>query len=171
MTNTGKITLTVIFILLVFVGVSSYYFFSKENKSLVNNNKQMMTETSSKEDQKDVDTLVQDINTQSSGKYVEYSQDIDLSDSTKIVYFFFANWCPTCIPVDKEISENLSQIPEGLTIIRVNYNDTETDKFEQDLANKYEITYQHTFVLTDSGGSVLKKWNGGGLDKIIDNIN
>jgi thioredoxin 1 len=91
-------------------------------------------------------------------------------ESTKKVIFFYANWCPTCIPVDKELSEKESQIPDGVIVIRVNYNDTDTDQSEKELAKKYGVTYQHTFVQIDSDGNVITKWNGGSLNELTKNI-
>ncbi len=55
-------------------------------------------------------------------------------------------------------------------IVRVNYNDTETDANEEALADEHGITYQHTFVLIENGQQV-KKWNGGGLAKLLSEIN
>lgn len=105
------------------------------------------------------------------GRYITYSQSTFQEISTEnVVLFFYANWCPNCIPVDKEISKNINKIPDNTTIVRVNYSDNETDEDEKDLATKYGITYQHTFVLTDKSGMVIQKWNGGNLDTILDNI-
>lgn len=104
-------------------------------------------------------------------RYIAYSQNSFKEISADyIVLFFYANWCPNCIPVDKEISENINKIPQNTTIVRVNYSDNETDEDEKDLAAKHGITYQHTFVLTDKTGVEIKKWNGGNLDTILDNI-
>lgn len=107
----------------------------------------------------------------SQSKYIEYSEDIlgRTLDSNRVL-FFYANWCPTCRPVDKEISENESRIPDGYVIIRVNYNDTDTDKEEEALANKYEITYQHTFIEIDKNGEVIQSWNGGDFDMLLGKI-
>lgn len=57
-----------------------------------------------------------------------------------------------------------------MVIFRVNYNDPETDDQEKELAKKYEITYQHTFVQVDEGGNVITKWNGGGLTELLENL-
>ena len=91
-----------------------------------------------------------------SNKYIEYVNPETLeTKSSKVVLYFFANWCPTCIPVDKEFKANEDKIPEGVTVIRVNYNDPDTDSNEKALSKKYGITYQHTFVQIDEKGNVL----------------
>jgi len=45
---------------------------------------------------------------------------------------------------------------------RVNYNDGETDSFEEGLAREFGIAYQHTKVIIQDGERVLKSpetWN------------
>ena len=108
---------------------------------------------------------------QKEGTYVPFSPEV-LANSTnsKTVLFFYANWCPTCKPADASFTQNLTQIPADVTVIRVNYNDTETDQAEKDLAKKYGITYQHTFVQIDANGSEVTKWNGGGIDELLSNL-
>jgi len=71
-----------------------------------------------------------------------------------VVLFFRASWCPTCIAVDKDIKANLKAIPESLTILDVDYDNS------TDLKKKYGVTYQHTFVQVDAQGNLIKKWNG-----------
>lgn len=108
---------------------------------------------------------------QSGSRYQEYSSDVLTSAATtKRVLFFYANWCPTCRPTDANFRENENKIPEGVTLIRVNYNDTDTDQEEKDLAKKYGITYQHTFVQIDEKGNQVTKWNGGQINELLANI-
>lgn len=103
--------------------------------------------------------------------YIEYSPSaLTAASTSRIVLFFYANWCPTCRPTDAEFKANSSQIPPGVTVIRVNYNDTETDQTEKDLAKDYGVTYQHTFVQIDSSGAALTKWNGGGIAQLRANL-
>ena len=104
-------------------------------------------------------------------RYVEYSKAaLDQAAGNRRVLFFYANWCPTCRPTDVDLSANKSKIPEDVTVIRVNYNDPETDQEEKDLARKYDITYQHTFVQIDSQGKEVTKWNGGKTDELLAKI-
>lgn len=108
-------------------------------------------------------------NTQS--RYIEYSDGVleNNLDNNRIL-FFYANWCPTCRPVNKEISENSDRIPEGFVVIRTNYNDDETDKNEEQLANKYNVSYQHTFVELDKNNDVIQIWNGGDFTTLLSKI-
>lgn len=100
--------------------------------------------------------------------YIPYSSTVLASTAAKKrVLFFFANWCPTCIPTDKEFQASTDKIPADVAVIRVNYQDTDTDQEEKDLAKKYGVTYQHTFVEIDAQGNKVTSWNGGGVDELI----
>ena len=104
-------------------------------------------------------------------RYVQYSKAaLDSASSGRRVLFFYASWCPTCKPADASFTQDASKIPDDVTLIRVNYNDPETDQEEKDLAKKYGITYQHTFVQIDGTGKEVTKWNGGQIDELLSNI-
>lgn len=104
-------------------------------------------------------------------KYVEYSGTaLEEAAGKKRVLFFYANWCPTCRPADADFRANPNKIPPGAVVIRVNYNDTETDQEEKDLSEMYGVTYQHTFVHIDENGKELTKWNGGDTDELVENL-
>lgn len=105
------------------------------------------------------------------GRYVPFSPEVLANTSnSRRVLFFYANWCPTCRPANESFSGNEADIPDDVTLIRVNYNDTETDQAEKELSNKYGVTYQHTFVQIDGNGDVVTKWNGGQIDELLRNI-
>lgn len=92
----------------------------------------------------------------SPGAYVPYSSGLAASaaQTGKAVLFFRASWCPTCKALDSDIRARLAEIPEGLTILDVDY-DRETE-----LKQRYGVTYQHTFVQIDAQGSAVHKWSG-----------
>lgn len=107
----------------------------------------------------------------SDAHYVVYSKTaFDDAAGTRRVLFFYANWCPICKPADADFTANVSKLPSDVTLIRVNYNDTDTDQEEKDLAKQYGITYQHTFVQIDAQGKEVAKWNGGQTDELLANI-
>lgn len=109
--------------------------------------------------------------TDASLSYAEYNpQVMDSTQNTRRVLFFYANWCPTCREAHADFVSKLTSLPQGVSVIRVNYNDSDTDDTEKALANKYGISYQHTFVEIDAEGNLLKKWNGGGVDELLTNI-
>lgn len=104
-------------------------------------------------------------------RYLEYSKTaFESSAGSRRVLFFYANWCPICKPADASFRNQESQIPQDVRVIRVNYSDSDTDQDEKDLAKKYGITYQHTFVQIDSQGQEITKWNGGQIEQLLTNI-
>lgn len=96
--------------------------------------------------------------------YLNYSQAAydASSDKTRVLYFY-ANWCPTCKVANAEFSKTPNGLPEDVVIFRINYNDSDTTDEHKELAKKYDITYQHTFVQVDQDGNEITKWNGGGV--------
>lgn len=101
-----------------------------------------------------------------SANYVTYTPAAfaDAKKDGKTILFFWATWCGTCAFLDDELKKRSSELPADLTILRTNY-DTETD-----LKNKYGVVYQHTLVQVDKDGSEIKKWSGGGVDLIKQQI-
>lgn len=99
------------------------------------------------------------------------SQEFEKNKSKRRVLFFYANWCTTCRPVNAEFLERANQIPGDVVVYRVNYKDSDTDETEKALAERYKITYQHTFVQVNQDGDAIKKWNGGNLADLIKNVN
>lgn len=91
----------------------------------------------------------------STGSYAPYTADAVANASGKVVLAFFAEWCPSCVAADKDLMANGGDIPSDLTVLKVNYDDSD------DLKEKYNITAQHTFVQVDSAGELIKKWRGG----------
>ena len=100
------------------------------------------------------------------GSYEAYSADkLARAETGDVVLFFHASWCPSCRGLNSSIESNLKSIPEGVTILKTDY-----DK-ETDLKKKYGITYQHTFVQVDKDGNLIKKWNGSpSLDSLLAQI-
>ena len=98
--------------------------------------------------------------------YVDYSpEELERHQARgATLLFFHAAWCPTCRSADTDISKNGNAFPPELAILKVNY-----DK-ERDLKRRYNVTTQHTFVQIDSEGNEIKKWIGGGVALINQQI-
>lgn len=104
-------------------------------------------------------------------RYVPYSRAVfEGAVSGRRVLYFYANWCPICRPADQNLRENESKISRDVTVIRVNYNDPDTDQEEKDLAKKYGVVYQHTFVQIDGEGKEVASWSGGQIEELLANI-
>ncbi len=81
-----------------------------------------------------------------------------------VVYFFKANWCPTCQALQKELDTGINTLPNGTTIVTVDYDNSKA------LQTKYAVTYQHTLVQIDATGAEITKWQGGGVVQIAEKI-
>lgn len=143
---------------------------SEDTKMIDDKDVMMQKDSSTDSGQKAVMEKTTDMQ-KSSDRYVEYSKELlEGSASNRRVLFFYASWCPSCKPSDADLKANSSKIPQDVTVIRVNYNDPETDQEEKNLAKKYGITYQHTFVQIDGQGKEVTKWNGGKITELLANI-
>lgn len=104
------------------------------------------------------DAMVADdteMTTKSAGSYESYAPSkLAMAETGKVVLFFRAPWCPTCRALDADIKSHLQDIPQGVTILDVDYDSSSA------LKQKYGVTYQHTLVQVDATGNQLKKWSG-----------
>jgi len=183
--NKGTI-ITLLILALISVGIFAY---SKSNQS---RSSSMMSEENNSEAKKDnpesSDLMMQNEESletdnmqkdemmaeaddeMNNSNYIEYNKSEIDQISNRRVLFFYADWCPTCRPADADLKANADTFPPDLTVIRVNYNDSDTDQDEKDLAQKYNVTYQHTFVQIDQQGQEIAKWNGGQTKELLTNI-
>lgn len=178
-------TLIMIIVGALIVGVVGAYLVSQKNDTddsmMVPENTEEMMQPESDKMMDDTTTTIMEgsdsgmmndeTSMMKSGNYVPYTATALAQASTgRRVLFFYANWCPTCRPADADFSANLEKFPADLTLVRVNYNDTDTDAEEKSLAEKYGITYQHTFVQIDADGNELARWNGGQTAELLANL-
>lgn len=98
-------------------------------------------------------------------RYVTYSKSaFDGAKGKRRVYYFHAPWCPTCVPTDKEFQANQDKIPGDVVLFKTDYDSS------SELKKQYAVTYQHTFVQVDDTGTIVTKWNGGGIEELVANI-
>ena len=89
------------------------------------------------------------------GSYEAYMPEkLARAETGDVVLFFHASWCPSCRGLNSDIEKNLNAIPEGVSILKTDYDQ------ETELKKKYGITYQHTLVQVDKDGNMVKKWSG-----------
>ena len=90
--------------------------------------------------------------------FTQSSYEQARADGKTIFLEFYANWCPTCKAQHPALVEGLSKISsDELVAFQVNYKDSKTDADEGELAKQFNITYQHTHVVTNAGGETLLK--------------
>ena len=154
----------IVVLALVFLGVGALLITRKSMSSVTDDNRATSTMEGVEVDEVgNIDTV--------SDRYLEYMPGIFASTkSTRRVLFFYANWCPICVPADENFRANIDKIPSDVTLIRVNYNDSDTDDAEKSLARKYDVTYQHTFIQIDGDDKVVTIWNGGQIGELLTNI-
>ena len=89
------------------------------------------------------------------GSYEAYTPEkLAFAETGNVVLFFAASWCPSCRALEKDIKENLSNIPTDLKILKVDYDNS------QELKQKYGVTTQHTLVQVNKDGNMISKWSG-----------
>lgn len=78
----------------------------------------------------------------------------------RTVLYFFAPWCGTCTNLDNSISSRGQELPQDVTILKIDYDSA------GDLKKKYGITLQHTLVQVDHKGEALHTWVGIEFDEL-----
>src|SRR3989338_2996280 len=90
----------------------------------------------------------------SKGSYEVYSPEkLALAASGDVLLFFHAAWCPICRGIESEIKADMSTIPDGVHILKVDYDTAIA------LRQKYGVTVQHTFVQVDVSGNAVQKFS------------
>lgn len=96
----------------------------------------------------------------SNSPYLEFTKadyDKALSEGKVIFLEFYADWCPICRAQTPELNAGFDSLNDPNVIgFRVNYNDSNTDAVEKDLAKEFNITYQHTHVILKNGKEVYR---------------
>lgn len=167
---------TVIAALLIGGGVAAYVAVDQQNKAeeekmamqKTAESETMAKDDAMKDDKMSDDAMKNDDAMMSKkGAYVtlaDYeSNKSAYADSTK-VYFFHAPWCPICKGIDEEITADTSKIPDGVTLIKTDYDSNTT------LRQKYGVTYQYTFVQVDGSGNEVKQWTATNYDEVVDGM-
>lgn len=100
-----------------------------------------------------------------SGTFSDYDESKLVAGETNIL-FFHANWCPSCRGLENDLNANLSAIPAGVNILKLDY-DSETE-----LKKEYKVIRQHTLVVVDGNGIEIKKLTGltNTLDQVVNQL-
>jgi len=100
--------------------------------------------------------------------YLEYSPENQTSSQFKgesVLFFAATTWCQTCSALEEEIIERNEEIPNDITILKVDYDN------DKKMNAKYGVTAQHTLIVLDQNGKEVNRWIGGGFDTLLQQIN
>ena len=98
--------------------------------------------------------------------------DAAIKTDKLVALYFFANWCPICraeFPLMQEAFNGLQT--DQVIGFRVNFNDSDTDADEKNLAREFGVAYQHTKVFLKNGQRVLKSPEQWPKDRYLKEIN
>mgnify|MGYP001582859187 FL=1 len=78
--------------------------------------------------------------------------------SDKIILLdFYANWCPICRAEEPGILDGFDSLTTDKLIgFRINFNDSETDSDEKQLAKDFNVPYQHTKIFIKKGVEISR---------------
>lgn len=154
-----NIIVAVVAVLVIIGGVLYFNFMTPAGEVMMEKGEVMVKEGDQMMDKgetmvKEGDIMMKDGEALMSGSYVPYSPEkVAMAATGDVVLFFRASWCPTCRAVDADIRANLKNIPKGVTILDVDYDNSTA------LKQKYGVTYQHTFVQVAADGTQIAKWS------------
>lgn len=99
----------------------------------------------------------------------DYEQALD--EGKTVLLQFYAIWCPTCIAEEPELIKGTDQLSNpDLVLFRVNYKDDETSEYEADLAEQFDVGYQHTKVIIKDGDVVFNEQEIWTADDVVENL-
>lgn len=88
-----------------------------------------------------------------------------------VVLYYFANWCPICTKEFADAKSVFSELENANVVgFRVNFNDSDTEDGEKELAQKHGVAYQHTKVFVKNGERILKSPEGWSKERYVKEI-
>lgn len=107
--------------------------------------------------------------------YVRYDKghyEQSVSEGKVVLLDFYASWCPICRSENPKIREGVSEFDSGNIIAyQVHFNDGETNSDDEEIANTFGITLQHTKVVVKNGEQFSKSLESWDKDKTVSEIN
>lgn len=101
------------------------------------------------------------------GHYVDYSET-NLTQAQKrgttVLFFAATAWCQTCEALDQELLDRYEDIPDDITVLKVDYDN------DRAMKSTWNVTVQHTLIVLDQQGVEQSRWIGGGLDNLLSRI-
>ena len=123
---------------------------------------------------KDDNTVASDVQSelmvdipQISPHYFDYSR-VSLAKAKQngntVLFFAATSWCNTCSALDLELKEQSDTLPENISILKIDYD------HDTAMNTAYRVTSQHTMIMLDQSGKELKRWVGGDINELKEQI-
>ena len=98
--------------------------------------------------------------------YIEYSNEKreEYEGNRPFAIFFHASDCSTCRNIEDELEANLKSYPDGVMILKADYDTA------QELREEFSVTSQYWFVIFDNEGKINFSGNIFNASDLIDQI-
>ena len=104
-----------------------------------------------------VDLNSETVQANNNGRYItqeQFDSNPEIYNDRRLVYFFHADWCPTCRALENSILSNIGSVPSDITFIKTDFDDSRS------LREEFEVRVQHTLVQVRDDRSIVGKWTG-----------
>ncbi len=90
----------------------------------------------------------------------------------KTIYLeFSANWCGTCQKQEPHLKAAFAELDDPNVVgFKIHYKDDQTTDEHNQLAQQYQIAYQHTKVILKDGKQVLKSPEAWEKDRFLEEL-
>lgn len=149
--------LLILFIAVIVLGFGAIIVLNNQNKTTTPSEKKKAAsaESSGEPKGKKIEGYAGKVLAGNSSPFLEFNKgDYEQAlKSDKIIFLdFYANWCPICRAEEPEILAGFEAlITDKIIGFRVNFNDSETDEDEKQLAKDFNVPYQHTKIILKNG--------------------
>ncbi len=93
--------------------------------------------------------------------YTKEDYELALKDKSVLVLYFISNWCEDCLSQDNLNQEVFREIGvSGVVGQRIHILDSESTVETEELAKKFDITKEYSFVIIDKNGASYFKHTG-----------
>ena len=123
-----------------------------------------ITEEETTEEESTEEEVVEEETTEAAeAEYITYTKETydSLIGQSAVVLYFHANWCPLCVQLEQNITENLADFPKGSKILEVDFDE------ELGLRQEYGITVQATLLTLSADGEVIEKLSNPSNEDLI----
>lgn len=167
----GKNKTVGLIVFLILIAMAIFYFSRDSNSSTYDSTSSDSAPTNAGVNSDESNVLSEN----GESKYMEFNQakyEEAISEDKIVLLYFYASWCPICRAEQPEVIDAFNELEKAEIIgFRVNYRDSDTDEFEESLAEEFGITYQHTKIIIKDGTQVLKSLESWNKNRYLEELN